>query len=269
MIVFSAIMPHPPMSIPGIGTEDDFLRLSKTLNSFESLRVQLEASDPDTIIIISPHAQLEEFAFVINSASDLRGSLSMFGKDEVYSFKNDVVIANKIDYACLMNEFSAHLHENELDHGAIIPLHHLTKNIKPKIVHLAFSMMSYDLHYRYGQIIQRIIDTSSNRNRVGGKGRKRVAIIASGDLSHKLTKDSPAGYFPGAEKFDHDFIRHLGAGDLASLIGLEEKFVQDSAECGVRSIMILLGILHGKNQSFKMLSYEAPFGIGYLTGYFE
>ncbi|EKE19621.1 MAG: hypothetical protein ACD_8C00133G0020 [uncultured bacterium] len=261
MIVFSAIMPHPPMSIPGIGTEDDFLSLSKTLNSFESLRVQLEASDPDTIIIISPHAQLEEFAFVINSAIDLNGSLSAFGKDEVYTFKNNIRMADKLDYACLMNEVPAHLHENVLDHGALIPLYHLTKNIKPKVVHLAFSMMSYEQHYRYGQIIQGVVGS--------GKYGRRIAVIASGDLSHKLTKDSPAGYFPGAEKFDHDFIRHLGAGDLASLVGLEEKFVQDSAECGVRSIMILLGILHGKNQSFKMLSYEAPFGIGYLTGYFE
>lgn len=266
MIVFSAIMPHPPMSIPIIGSEADLAKLSKTLNSFEILRKQLEDADPDTIIIISPHARMEQYAFVINSASELTGSFSEFGLDQVLSFSNNVEITDKIGYACLNNELPALLHEEFLDHGALIPLYHLLKNYppdrKPKIIHLSFSLMTYDMHYRYGEIIQKIILNN-------GKAAMRIAIIASGDLSHKLTKSSPAGYFPGAEKFDHDFMRHLGAGDWASLMGMEEKFVQDSAECGVRSIMILLGILHGTNPKFKMLSYEAPFGIGYLTGYFE
>ncbi|HBI34066.1 MAG TPA: AmmeMemoRadiSam system protein B [Candidatus Moranbacteria bacterium] len=257
MIVFSAIVPHPPTSIPSIGNADDLKLLEKTLNALESLRLGLEAADPDTIIIISPHAHLEPYAFVINSESELRGSLAQFGDDKVYNYKNNIEIADKIAYNCLMNEgFPTKLRSGFLDHGALIPLYHLTKNIKPKIVHLSFSLMNYERHYRYGEIIQKVLDNPKS---------PRVAVIASADLSHKLTPSSPAGFSPSAEAFDHSVIRFLGSGDLVSLMNMEEQTIQEAAECGLRSIVILLGILHEKKYNFELLSYEAPSGVGHLT----
>ncbi|NTW27317.1 MAG: AmmeMemoRadiSam system protein B [Candidatus Moranbacteria bacterium] len=262
MIVFAAIMPHPPISIPGVGSDQEMLAISKTLNAFEALRVGLEAADPDTIIIISPHANLEQFAFVINSESEPKGSLAQFGLDEVYEYKTNVEIADKIDYACLMNEVPCLLRSEFLDHGTLIPLYHLTKNIKPKIVQLAFSMMDYERHYRYGEIIQKVIESVGNET---GIDNERVAIVASGDLSHRLTPNSPAGFSPEAQEFDHAVLRFLGSSDLTSLMNMEPEAVEAAAECGLRSIIILLGILHEKKYKFDLLSYEAPFGIGHMT----
>lgn len=258
MIVFAAIMPHPPMSIPGIGQADDFKMLKKTLDSFETLRLGLEKADPDTIIIISPHAQMEDYQFVINSSSELAGSFGKFGLDEVFVYKNDVEIADKLKYICTMNDVPAHLHAGFLDHGALIPLYHLTKNIKPMVVHLAFSMMDYSRHYRYGELIRKVVD---GIDAVG----KRVAIIASGDLSHRLTPDAPAGFSPSANKFDSDIIHYLGENQIVGIMNMHEDIAREAAECGIRSIMILLGALHEKSHGFDLLSYEAPFGIGYLT----
>ncbi len=266
MIVFAAIMPHPPVSIPGIGNMNDLKSLTKTLDAFETLRVGLEAADPDTIIVISPHAHLEPYEFVINSGSDLSGSLLQFGLDEVYEYKNNIEIANKIDYACLMSEFPAKLQEDFLDHGTLIPLYHLTKNIKPRIVQLAFSLMDYERHYHYGEIIQGVIDNISSGRRYSDDAKnERVAVIASGDLSHRLTLDSPVSFSPNAENFDHSILRFLGSDDIVSLMNMEPDIVTEAAECGLRSIIILLGVLHEKKYKFELLSYEAPFGIGYLT----
>jgi aromatic ring-opening dioxygenase LigB subunit len=237
MIVFAAIMPHPPMSIPGIGTTQDLLKISKTLNAFESLRVGLEAADPDTIIVISPHGHLEPYAFVINSEIDLSGSLSKFGSDVVYEYKNNIELADRLEYTCLMNDFPVHLRPGFLDHGVLIPLYHLTKNIKPKIIHLSFSLMNYEQHFRYGEIIRWVIDNigTSRELDVG-----RIAIIASGDLSHKITLESPVGFSPSAKEFDHMLIRFLGSDDLASLMGMEPSAIAEAAECGLRSIVVLL-----------------------------
>lgn len=254
MIVFSAIVPHPPMSIAGIGRIEDKKILDKTLKAFEILRLGLEKAAPETIIIISPHAQLEPYAFVINAESELRGSLLKFGLDEVYEYKNDIEMADKIDYACLMNDMSCLLRSEILDYGALIPLIHLTKNVRPKIVHLSFSLMDYKRHYRYGEIIQKIIDDNG-----------RVAVIASGDLSHRLTPNAPVNFSPDAKEFDHSVIRFLGSNDLTSLMNMEPAVIEDAAECGLRSIIILLGILHEKDYKFELLSYESPFGVGYLT----
>ena len=132
MIVFAAIMPHPPMSIPGIGTAEDFLVIKKTLQSFEKLRIELEQTTPDTIIVISPHANMEPYSFVINSASVLSGGFSKFGLDQVYEYENDIEIAEKIDYACHVNEDTpAHLHPSFLDHAI---LSDSTENVPENVV---------------------------------------------------------------------------------------------------------------------------------------
>lgn len=258
MIVFAAIVPHPPASIPEIGRKEEFARMQKTLGSMEILREDLEASRPDVIILISPHAPIDPYSFVINSKSILRGSLHEFGDHRFFEFKNDIGVAELINYACLANEMPAYLHRNLLDHGAIVPLLHLTKNIHPHVVHLSYSMLSFQMHYRYGEIIGQLSEKSS----------KRIAIIASGDLSHRLSENAPAGFSPSAKFFDQRVIESLGSGDMATLLGLRHEYVEDVAECGLRSFLILLGALHDKNFIFNMLSYEAPSGVGYLVARF-
>lgn len=249
-------MPHPPESISGIGTPEQLKAAEKTLKAFERLRHELEKSDPDTVVIISPHAQLEPYSFVINSSDILKGTLAQFGLDDVRTYENNLVFANKLAFAGLMNDIPTVLRENFLDHGALIPLEHLLKNIRPKVVHLAFSLMDYDQQYSYGEVIKSIISSG-----VGG----RVAIVASAGLSHKLTSGSPMEYSPKAQKFDMDILHYLGSNDLASILDLQPEAVKEAAECGVRSIVMLLGALHGTNYKFNLLSYEYPTGIGYLT----
>jgi aromatic ring-opening dioxygenase LigB subunit len=272
MIVFAAIMPHPPESIPGIGSPADFVVIKKTLAAFDQLRRDMEEANPDTILIISPHAYMEEYSFVVNSESRLRGSLKEFGPEKVYEYENNSEITSKLKYACDMcdgigdgisNGMPSHLHAHFLDHGALIPLYHLTKNIKPKIVHLSFSLMSYERHYRYGEILQKIIDDIDVGKPSADTDVGRIAIIASGDLSHMPGNDPSVR--SAASEFDHSIIRYLGGNDLASFMGLDEEVALKSRECGLRSIIILLGILHGKEYKFELLSYEAPFGVGYMT----
>lgn len=259
MLVFAAIVPHPPESIPGIGEKEDYKAIEKTLKSFESLRLDLEKADPNTLIIISPHGHLDYYSFTINSASQLVGSFEKFGLEGAYSYENNIEFSDKLAYCASLNELSTHLHEDFLDHGAMIPLFHLVKNIKPKIVHLSFSLMNYDVHYRYGELIQSLINKG-----LGG----RVAVVASADLSHRLTPDAPAGYSPTAENFDKNILHYLGSNDARSILELKEDVSREAAECGVRSILILLGILHGMPHKFELLSYERPLGIGYMTAKF-
>ncbi len=249
-------MPHPPESIPGIGRMEDFKAIRKTLGAFDRMMLELEQTDPETIVIISPHAYLEQYSFAINSAEQLVGNFVDFGPDLAYAYENDIEIADRLAFACSMNDLPAHLHQGFLDHGALIPLYHLTKNIKPKIVHLSFSLMNYDFHYRYGEILRSVIGDNSG---------KRVAIIASGDLSHRLIPNASAGFSPKAKEFDSMILHYLGANDVASIMNMDEQITAEAAECGMRSIMILLGALSGKPYEFKLLSYEGPSGVGYLT----
>jgi len=253
MIVFSAITPHPPLIIPEIGSEEDRKKVQKTISAMEKLREDLEKSNPETLIIISPHAEMEMQRFVINSADPLRGSFIDFGYDKIYDFKNDFEAIDRITYFGNLSGMPTHLHESFLDHGALVPLHYLTKNIRPKIIHLAFSMLDLKTHREYGKILARMCCDD-----------KRIAIVASGDLSHRLTPDAPAGYSKRGKEFDETLINLLKKADIKGILNLDENFIEEAGQCGLRSIIILLGALEGK-YSFNLLNYEGPFGVGYLA----
>lgn len=54
-IVFAAIAPHPPIILPNVGSKEDRKRVKKTIESLEFLGQKLKETEPDSIIISSPH----------------------------------------------------------------------------------------------------------------------------------------------------------------------------------------------------------------------
>ncbi len=258
MIVFASIVPHPPLSIEGIGTKNEISSLRKTLKAFNDLRVGLEKAKPDTVIIISPHGEMEDYNFVINSDSTLKGDYSRFGLNRSFEFKNDNDIVSQIVYCCEMIDMFVHTHDSSLDHGTLIPLNHLLKNINPNVVHMSFSLLSYEKHYEYGELISNVLENS----------KKRIAVIASGELSHRLKPKSKAGYSPKGMLFDQLMLKYLAENNIKALLSMENKMIKDVAECGLRSFLVVLGMIHQKKYKFNMLSYESPFGIGYLIARF-
>ena len=58
--------------------------------------------------------------------------------------------------------------------------------------------------------------------------------------------------------------------DVKNILNLEEKYPQ-AGECGLRSFCFLLGILEKSELNWQpeILSYEGPFGVGYLVANFK
>jgi len=255
MICFAAISPHPPIIIPGIGTGEDLKSVQNTILAMERLRGDLEKAKPDTIIIISPHAPFEPDSFGINSAQALVGDLSDFGLDEKLEFQNDPDIAREVEKKSLEKKVNTHFYKSALDHGALVPLHYLAQRTKPKLVHLSFSGLDFLSHYRYGELIGKLLEDNS----------KRVAVIASGDLSHRLIPGAPAGYSPKGREFDQKLIEFLKGKEEKNILNLDLDFVSEAGECGLRSVIMLLGIIKFKDWHFDLFSYEGPFGVGYMV----
>ena len=47
---------------------------------------------------------------------------------------------------------------------------------------------------------------------------------------------------------------------------MDKNLIEEAGECGYKSIIILLGALSlVPNFKFEILSYEGPFGVGYLV----
>jgi len=259
-IVFSAITPHPPILIPTIGKEN-VNQLKATSDAFLKLEHDLYASQAETIIIISPHGHLQEEAFTINLSPEFTINFEDFG-DLVtkVSIGGDVGLAHKIREKLETKAALQLISEPGLDHGSAVPIFLLTQHLpKIKIIPLYYSGLDLTAHYNFGQMIKSKLLNSSTR----------IAIIASGDLSHRLTKNAPAGYSPKGKKFDQKLIDCLLKKETEEIIKFKPELIADAGECGLKSIMILLGILEGMKYEPQLLSYESPFGVGYLTMNFK
>lgn len=95
---------------------------------------------------------------------------------------------------------------------------------------------------------------------------KRIAFIASGDLSHCLKKEGPYGFHSDGPKFNRAVQEYLTQKNIDDFLKLDEKF-PEAGECGLRSFSFLLGALKasGADWQAKILAYEGPFGVGYLV----
>jgi AmmeMemoRadiSam system protein A len=94
---------------------------------------------------------------------------------------------------------------------------------------------------------------------------RRVAFIASGDLSHRLKPSAPAGYNPDAHVFDEQVVAALRANEPQQIAEIDHNLRRLAGECGYRSMLVALGASAELPLSCEVLSYEAPFGVGYLV----
>jgi len=192
-----------------------------------------------------------------------RGDFSQFGVEngEIYRFRNNQAFSRKLLKYLRTEHFPIEaIREEILDYGTLVPLHYLTMELKDRsqIVPLTFTAMDWKMHFSFGQKI----------SEVAREEEAPIALIASGDLSHRLTQDAPAGYSPYGAKFDHTLIDLLKKNEVEKILNLNPEFCDEAGECGLRSIIIALGALSkiDSNAVFQQLSYEAPFGVGYLVG---
>lgn len=259
-LIFTAFTPHPPIIIPSIGKKNTEL-VKKTTAALAELEGDLYVAQPEVIFIISPHSLITAEAFSINLASEFKSNLSEFNATEKeMTFKCDIELISQIKEHADQLEIPVNIiNQPILDHGVCVPLFYLTQHLpKIKIVPISYSMLNLNKHLDFGLLLKKI---SSQSN-------KRIAIIASGDLSHRLTKDAPAGYSPDGETFDHLLIDLLEKNKFKEIPKINLQLIEEAGECGFRSLIILLGALSELKCRFKKISYEKPFGVGYLVGEF-
>ena len=259
-LVFAAITPHPPLLLPTIGMSES-KKISRTTEAMDELEEDLYASMPDVILMISPHGSLFSNVFTINFCTEYVTDLKKFGDlSTQIKFRGDHEMAHRLRDTTKRNKFPASMvSEPNLDHGSSIPLYFLTRHLPDmKIIQLGFCDLDYKSHINFGLLIQEQIQLTN----------RRVAVIASADLSHALTDDSPAGFNKSGRLFDETLREMLNNNNIAKIVQLDKKLVSEASECGLRSIVILLGVLSQTHYTYKELSYEAPFGVGYMTAQF-
>jgi AmmeMemoRadiSam system protein A len=257
------LMPHPPIIIPEIGRGRE-QEVKDTISSCEEIARKISENEIDTVVVISPHGIIFQDAISILVDPILNGDFTNFGEKNIsLTFENDLVFAQilsmkakkkEVQTALINSEYAKRIGQSsKLDHGALVPLYFLNKNHNFKVVHITYGMISNIEHYKFGMAIKEAINES----------KSKIAVIASGDLSHRLKKDGPYSYSESGDLFDKKITEFLIEGNTNQLLNLDCSLVKEAGECGYRSLLILAGAMDGLEYSGDLLSYEGPFGVGY------
>ncbi|WP_196590446.1 AmmeMemoRadiSam system protein A [Pectinatus frisingensis] len=262
----SALLPHPPIMIPEIGGSE-LGKMSTTVDSVKKIAKKIVNADPQTLVIISPHAPVFKNSVGMSFAEKLSGSMDEFGHHELsLTYEVDFELAEKIAVCCqeknipletINKEFciNTRIHLG-IDKGSFVPLYYLHRaGFKGKIIHLCMGFISYEEMMLFGNTVKNAIELS----------KKRTFILASGDLSHRLLKGSPNGYSPSGKIFDQNIMSALPKLDSEALLSMEQQLIDSAGECGLRPIFFLLGAMQGIKSTPQFVSYDGPFGVGYGT----
>ncbi|HEX8845721.1 MAG TPA: AmmeMemoRadiSam system protein A [Pyrinomonadaceae bacterium] len=256
-LVFAGIAPHPPIMVPEVGRE----AVEEVRGSIEAMREFTERiveSGAETVVIVSPHAPLDARAFVAYEDSQLYGDFSNFrAPDTRVEADLDEELLKTLSRAASERGYEVlGIRGYELDHGTAVPLYFLQRNgWRGRVVALGYSFLSNEDHLSFGACIKRAADE------VG----RHTAFVASGDLSHRLKPEAPAGYYPQAHVFDQEVVDAIRDSAPERIADINQDLRKLAGECGYRSMLVALGVAKEMDQACEVLHYEAPFGVGYMV----
>lgn len=267
MLLLGALVPHPPIMMQEIGGEETD-KVTKTVSAMNRLAGIFKDSSPETVVVFSPHGPVLEKQLPLRGDKSLEGNLRQFRSRLSWLRRNDRelvdLIAAEVEEeglsATILNrgDYLSFGLDSRLDHGVLVPLSFLAE--------LPFHLVATGICYFYPPEKQYALGVAIGR--AVKKIPKRVAVVASGDLSHCLIPGAPATYNPRGKEFDLLLVKLIRENRPEEILRMDSELVEEAAQCGYRSILMLLGVFEGLEMQTEVLSYEGPFGVGYAVATF-
>ena len=213
----AGLFPHPPVMIPEIGG-NELARIALTVKTEEQAMQKMVSSGMETVIIISPHNLCFHDGPSLFLTDSISGNLSDFGYPQLsMTLSIDRMLAEAVlqEAAPLIplhrvDEEEARRYNRTLtiDWGTFVPMYYLQKaGFKGQAVMLSPCFSNYEINEILGTIVER------TAARLG----RKIGVIASGDLSHRLTPESPNGYTEKGILFDKAVMDALRRRDKTPL----------------------------------------------------
>lgn len=265
-IVFAGFVPHPPLLIEGVGDEYK-PEAAQTDQAYRQLAAHLVEAQPSTVLVVTPHGPVFSDAYTMAGWDTLQGDFTPFGSavsmtweaDTEYCRQAETLAASRGLPLVVVNsrQLASHRYSTGLDHGTMVPLWYLQQaGWKGKVVCIRIGGLFPRQCYDIGKVLAE------------ATGEKKVALLASGDMSHCLSENGPSPYNPAGAEFDEAVAAALQNSDYQAVLAIPPELRQRAAECGWRPLITLLGALDGRESNSRVLSYQGPFGVGYLVALF-
>ena len=167
----------------------------------------------DTIIVFDTH-WLVNSGYHINNAAHFKGNytsneLPHFIKNMSYEYDGNTELGERIAEAATEAGIKTRAHPDTtlaLEYGTLVPMRYMNEDRHFKVLSISAMCMVHDLHdsAKLGQAIRKTIEESYEG---------RVAILASGSLSHRFAQNGVSDQYlhkvwsPFLEEFDHEVVR--------------------------------------------------------------
>lgn len=257
MLIAAYVVPHPPIILPEIGQGEE-KKIAKTSESYHAIAQEIAKLQPETIIILSPHApSYLDYIHIANGAG-ASGHFGRFHHPEITcSVDYDEQLIRTICSYTKRNRIAAGVRGEQLptlDHGTMIPLYFIQQYYQDfQVVRISVSKLSADEHERFGQCIAAAVEDE----------QRRTVLLASGDLSHRLKPESSYGFAQEGVQFDELAVHALQTNDLQQFLHMDAGLCEKAAQCGLPTFQMLCGALREYDFISTFYSYEGPFGVGY------
>ncbi|MBI2984548.1 MAG: AmmeMemoRadiSam system protein B [Candidatus Kerfeldbacteria bacterium] len=253
-LVFAAVVPHAPLLVPAVAKEHQRLTAA-TRQQLARLAEELHASQPDGLILFTPHGPVINDVLVANVADEYLGELVEFG-----DLKTRLRVRGAPWLGHRFKELAESLHLPlqlqtlpRLDYGTTVPLKFLLAG-QPglPILPLTVAHQPESLLVRFGRVVSSVVQSD----------RRRYALVASGDLTRRSETTANFQRPTAEERAMAEAISRL------SIDPLTDVTIQPST-CGYRPMYLLLASLQGRPGRGVIRSFEAPLKVGLLTAGFE
>jgi len=270
-LIFACIAPHGSMIIPLLAEKGAEKSLA-TRTAMEELGKRVAATQPETIVLITPHGHRVDGSFSLLNNRYVQGTLG----SEPESNGHNITLTFEVDKelnAAIVEE--AHALDvpvvrlgyavpdepqfwQPLDWGALVPLWFLGAQLdpKPKVVIACPDRpnVPWELSAPFGLSIRKAAETLD----------RRIALIASADMGHAHDPNGPYGFNPASAEFDAATIEAVQAEDLGRFLTFDQAWHKRAATDAYGQILNLHGAIEGLQFHPELLSYEVPTYFGMM-----
>lgn len=249
-------MCHAPIVIPAIAGSRA-AQCDATTGAMREVAASIARSQPEVLVIVSPHAPRHPTHWGLADGPRLHGDFGRFGHPGL-----EVSLPGAPDACARVMETARQRGlgtwspdegaQRALDHGTAVPLYFVREaGFAGPTLLVCLPYPGTDTEERLGEAIAE------------ASGDARWAVLASGDMSHRLQEGAPAGFDPRAREFDAHFVTSLRERDLRRACSPPPELQQLAAEDVIDSARVAAAASGYAGRGLNVVHYEGPFGVGY------
>lgn len=253
-VVAASVVPHSPLLLPSIAKQHAGL-FTQTTKSLVGLAADWYAAKPDVVIVLSPHGIPKKHDLIIHSAETFSADFDEFGDMATkLTAVGAIGVMHHLKTAGEREHLPLHMQTlSKLDYGTSVPLSFLL-SAQPDlpVCSILIGTRQPDQLIRLASVLREF--TTS--------GRQRFLVLASCDMTRRQEHHPDMHRRPTAE--ERAYSSAIVEVDPARMSAAAQ-----STTCGYSPLFVLITMLNGLADHGRVLTFEAPLGVGLLTATFS